>query len=53
MFLYFLGIISCIVLAYVIAFSMVISPRKRIEMLHKSPDELAEIERANSHDDHH
>lgn len=51
---FFIGIMAALVLAYLIAVSMAISPRKRIELLHKTPDELAEWEREHGHgfDDH-
>lgn len=51
MFYFFFGILSLLVLAYLIAFANVISPRKRLDYLHKSVEEQAKIDQAN--EEHH
>ncbi len=51
MFIFFIAILSALVIAYLIAFGRVISPRKRLDYFHKTPDEIAEEERL--HGDHH
>lgn len=52
MLFFFFGILIPVAIAYVVAFAIAISPRRRLDVLHMDPEELSEHNRAHA-DDHH